>query len=128
MQLQNSARILVADDEQGIRELLELELGLQGYAIETVTNGQEAIDKIKKEKFDLVLCDIKMPKATGIQVLKEARKYNPDMRVIMMTGYGEEANYNDSMRFGASGFISKPFHIDEVVASVEKAINSTKIP
>ena len=128
MQLQNAVRILVADDEQGIRELLELELGLQGYVIETVTNGQEAIDKIKKEKFDLVLCDIKMPKATGIQVLKEARKYNPDMRVIMMTGYGEEANYNDSMRFGASGFISKPFHIDEVVASVEKAINSTKIP
>ena len=128
MMSQITGRILIADDEQGIRELLEMELGLQGYTVETVKNGQEAIDRIKKEKFDLLLCDIKMPKANGIQVLKEARKNNPDMPVIMMTGYGEEANYNDSMRLGACGFISKPFHIDEVVASVEKVIKSYKIP
>ncbi|MFH1075045.1 MAG: response regulator [Candidatus Firestonebacteria bacterium] len=118
---ETAVKILVVDDEKGIRELLELELGLQGYFVATALNGQEAIEKIKKEKFDIVLCDIKMPKVTGIQVLKESKKHNPDIPVIIMTGYGEEANYNDSIRFGASGFISKPFHIDEVIASVEKA-------
>ncbi|OGF47478.1 MAG: hypothetical protein A2452_03080 [Candidatus Firestonebacteria bacterium RIFOXYC2_FULL_39_67] len=122
------AKILIADDEPGIRDLLELELGLQGYSVSTAVNGQEAIEKIKKEKFDILLCDIRMPKATGIQVLKESKKHNPDIKVIMMTGYGEESNYNDSMRFGASGFISKPFHIDEVIASVEKAYKCNKVP
>ena len=99
-----------------------MELGMHGYTVTTAVNGQEAIEKLKKDRYEILICDIKMPKATGIQVLKEAKKNDPDIQVIMMTGYGEESNYNDSIHFGAIGFISKPFHIDEVLSAVEKAV------
>ena len=99
-----------------------MELGAEGYTVETAVNGEDAIKKIKKEKYDLILCDIKMPKGSGIKVLKTAKKVEPEIPVIMMTGYGNEENYNASMFAGAAGFISKPFHIDEVLAAVEKAV------
>jgi len=121
-------KILIADDEEGIRELLKLELGLKGYAVTTAVDGEEAVEQLKKEKFDLLLCDIRMSKAGGIHVLKEAKKYSPTTAVLMMTGYGEELAYKESRRFGAIGFISKPFHIDEVVSAVEKAVKSPKAP
>ncbi|MCX5776694.1 MAG: response regulator [Candidatus Firestonebacteria bacterium] len=128
MTLEIKAKILIAEDDQGIRGLLEQGLESKNYNITTAANGQEAIGKIKKETFDLILCDIKMPGVGGIEVLKEAKNRNPDTRVIMITGYGEDAAYIDSKRFGATGFINKPFNIDEVVASVEKALKSCKKP
>jgi len=126
MPQKNSAKILIAEDEEGIRDLLKFELGLKGYSVKTAADGQEAVDLVTKEKFDVFLCDIKMPKFDGVYVLKESKKQNPDTIVLMMTGYGEDATYRDCKRFGASGFISKPFHMDEVVAAVEKALEGTK--
>ena len=84
-------RILLVEDEASIRRVLSSILSEEdkNYQIEEVTNGQEAIEKIKKNKYDLVLCDIKMPKKDGLEVLLEAKELDPSIRIVMISGHGD---------------------------------------
>jgi len=76
---ESKARILVVDDEQGIRDLLKSELTRLGHSIETAVNGEEAVEKLHAEKFDVVITDIKMPKSDGIEVLANVKKISPEI-------------------------------------------------
>src|SRR5450759_2711189 len=116
-----NAKILVIDDEPGIRELLSRELTSQGHWVETASDGLEALEKMKLEKYQVALCDFSMPKLGGLETLEEMRKRDPGIEVIMMTGYATIETAVDAMKKGAYDFVQKPFNLDEVLALVEKA-------
>jgi DNA-binding NtrC family response regulator len=113
--------ILVVDDELGPRESLRMILN-PIYEVHTASNGQEALECINKEKIDLVTLDLKMPGIPGLDVLREIRKTQQDIEVIIITGYGTLANAMEAIRGGAVDFISKPFNVADIVTVVSKSI------
>ena len=122
-----NTKILIIDDEPGIRNLLSYELGLQGYSVTTAPNGEEGIELVKKDKFNLLLSDVKMPRMDGIQVLEAAKKIDPDIEVIMITGFGTIGTAVDAIKKGAYDFVQKPFNLDEILTLVEKALEKADL-
>jgi DNA-binding response OmpR family regulator len=116
------AKILVVDDEQNIRNIIKEYLEFEGFEYSEAENGIEALSKISKEKFDLVLLDIMMPKVDGIKVLKEIRSEG-DIPVILLTARAEEYDKLFGFELGADDYIVKPFSPKEVMARI-KAILS----
>jgi len=109
--------ILVVDDEAGPRESLRMILEPR-YEVHTASDGQEALRLINNKDIDVVTLDLKMPGLSGIEVLKEIRKFKPNTEVIIITGYGTLTNAQEAMRFGAGDFISKPFNVSEIISIV----------
>ena len=120
-------KILIVDDEKNIRTTISAYLLSLGYKIEIAVNGQEALDKLKDSKYDLILLDIKMHIMNGIQVLKEMRKIEDETRVIMMTAYGTIENAVESMKLGAVDFISKPFTLDDLKTVIDAVFSREKL-
>lgn len=125
--MQSKAKILVIDDEKGAREALSYDIYSRGYLVETASDGEEGIEKMKKEKFDLVICDIIMPGKNGIETLEGIKQIDPDVEVIMMSGYGNIELALTAMRKGAYDFIKKPFDINEISILVEKALEKREL-
>jgi two-component system, NtrC family, sensor kinase len=123
----NPAKILVIDDEPGIRDLLTRELTAQGHWVESATDGLDALEKMKKEKYQVALCDLNMPKLGGLEALEEIHKRDPEIEVIMMTGYATVETAVDAMKKGAYDFVQKPFNLNEVLALVEKSIEKSDL-
>jgi len=121
------ARILIIDDERGIRDLLSLELSSLGYTVETAPDGVAALEAITLQDFQLVLCDIKMPHIGGLEVLQVIREKHPDTEVIMMTGYGTVETAVAAMKQGAYDFIQKPFDLSEILALIEKCLEKSQL-
>lgn len=120
-----SAKILVVDDEPGMREMLVFELGQRGYEVAAAANGEEAMARLRAGKFQLVISDVKMPRMGGIEMLDAVKKLDPDVEVIMSTGFGTIETAVGAMKQGAYDFVQKPFNIDEMAALVEKALEKT---
>lgn len=116
-------RILVADDEETIRAILKEELEEEGYAITTAVDGEDAIRLLRQDKFDLVLADIKMPRADGFDVLRTVKAEQPSVRVIMLTGFADLKNAIESKRLGADDFVSKPYDIVDLVTMIERVLS-----
>lgn len=114
-------RILVCDDEEGVRESLKLILE-DDYDLFFATSGVEVIEKLKKEPADLVILDIKMPKINGIETLKELKKISPFTKVIMASGYKSVEAASEAVKAGASDYIVKPFESKEVLEKVKSII------
>jgi len=125
--LKEDQKILVIDDEQGIRDLLQNEFTLLGYKVITANNGLDGIEILKKEKVNLVISDMKMPKMDGLQVLENVKKIDSDTEVIMITGYGTIASAVESMKRGAYDFVQKPFNLDEITSLAEKALEKAEL-
>ncbi len=124
----SSVKILVVDDEPGIRDLLSYELGSQGYQVSTAENGEVAVGMVKKESFQLIISDIKMPKMDGLETLEAVKRVNPNIEVIMATGYGSIETAVEAMKLGAYDFIQKPFNnMDEIFALIEKVLEKTDL-
>jgi signal transduction histidine kinase len=115
-------RILVIDDESGIRDLLSQELSLEGHKVVVACNGKEALEQIRSGQFQLALCDINMPDMSGLEVLEAIRQVQPEMEVLMMTGYGTVETAVSAMKKGAYDFIQKPFDLGEMLALVDKCL------
>lgn len=115
-------KILIIDDEQGIRDMLSYELLQQGYDVVAVQSGDEGIEKIRHDKFNLVISDVMMPKKDGIETLGEIKKIDPDVEVIMASGFGTIEKAISAMKKGAYDFIQKPFNIEEIIALIDKAL------
>ena len=113
--------ILVVDDELGPRESLRMILK-PIYEVHTAASGQEALQFINKEKIDLVTLDLKMPGIAGLEVLREIKKNQEDIEVIIITGYGTLANAMEAIQYGAVDFISKPFNVADIVAVISKSM------
>lgn len=120
-------RILVVDDEESIREFLEIMLRKEGYEITCVEDGQKAIDILKKKTFDLIISDLQMPNVTGIELLKHCREAYPDVLFMMITAFGTAESAVEAMKMGAYDYITKPFKIDEVRINIANALRSKNL-
>ncbi|MBN1996758.1 sigma-54-dependent Fis family transcriptional regulator [candidate division KSB1 bacterium] len=118
-----SLKIMVVDDEKILRVSLTDELVEAGYYTEAFDNAAEALEKLKKIKFDMLLTDIRMPEMDGIELLEKCKQLRPDIEVIMMTAYGSINSAVDAMKKGAYDYLNKPFQMDELyllISRIEK--------
>ena len=115
-------RILVVDDEPIVCESCKRILGEEGYEVDIALSGQEAFEKMKRDTYDVVLTDLKMPGIDGMEVLRTLRKDYPETMVIMITGFSTVETAVEAMKLGAFDYIPKPFTPDEVSIVVKKAI------
>ncbi len=120
-------KILVIDDEDSIRSLSVDILEKLQYHVRTASNGQEGILLFEKEKFDLILTDVKMPKMDGLDVIRHVRSKNNEVPIIIITGYGTLDIAIKSLRLGAQGFLLKPFTPSELIGSVAEALEKTRL-
>jgi DNA-binding NtrC family response regulator len=116
--------ILIVDDEKDICMALNILLTKEGYAVKEAYNGEQAVDRIKQENFDVVMTDIKMGKMDGFEVLKEAQKISPETSVIMMTAFASVGSAVEAMRAGAADYITKPFINDEIRLTIRRLLQS----
>jgi len=124
------SNILLIEDEDSIRRVLKkvLQEDNQSYKFTEATDGQEGISTIKKQEFDLILCDIKMPKKDGIEVLDFIRNHTPTTPVVMISGHGNLETAVKAMRMGAFDYISKPPDLNHLLSTVKSALQSKTQP
>ena len=124
---EHKSKILVIEDEKNMREILKILLEGEGYEVSTATDGVEGLGWIKREIFDLIITDIKMPGLDGFQVLKKAQELSPETLVIMITAFGTTESAIESMKLGAYDYLHKPFKIDEIRLVVKNALEKRKL-
>lgn len=118
------SRILVVDDEKEIRGFLSKALTrLGGFQVELAESGEDALQKIEKKPFDLVLTDLKMPDMDGLQLISEIGKSKPETLTMMMTGHGTIDSALEAMKRGASDYLMKPLNLDELIVRIEKVLD-----
>ncbi|MEE8357034.1 MAG: response regulator transcription factor [Anaerolineales bacterium] len=117
-----AAKILIVDDDAGVRESLEELLRLEDYQADSTGSGEDALEALS-QGFDLVLLDIKMPGIGGVEVMHEIRKYHPNTRIIIITGYGSLESAIDAIRSGAQDYMLKPYTADDILLSISKALS-----
>jgi two-component system nitrogen regulation response regulator GlnG len=122
-----SARILIADDEDSLRWVLEKGLTQAGYDVTTVKDGDGAIRAVEAEAFDLVFLDIKMPGVDGLTVLARLRQIRADAQVVMITAHGTMDTAIQAMQKGAYDYLAKPFDLDEAVLIAERALAAARL-
>jgi two-component system, response regulator, stage 0 sporulation protein F len=120
-------KVLIVDDQNGIRVLLTEVFNSEGYRTFQASNGKLALDIVSKESPDLVLLDMKIPGMDGLEILKHIKKMNPDIKVIMMTAYGELDMIKEATDLGALKHFTKPFDIDELRAAVNSYLRPSAI-
>ena len=121
------AKILVIDDDKVIQEGCNRILTGGGYDVETAFTGQEGFKKMEEETYDLVITDLKMPDISGMEVLKKIKNNDPDIGVIMITGYSTAETAVEAIKLGAFDYLPKPFTPDELISVVNKAIEKKKV-
>jgi len=117
-----AGRILVVDDERSMRELLQIVLRREGYQVSLAENGQAAVAALEHEPVDVLISDIKMPGMTGVEVLREAKRIDPDIVGIMVTAYASTETAVEALRLGAYDYLTKPFDVEELKAKVRNAL------
>jgi len=120
-------KMLVVDDETVIREGLKRILGDAGYQVEVFAQGHLAIERLQIENFDLVISDVKMPGMSGIEVLKAIRVLQPQVPIIMITGYSTVDTAVEALKNGAVDYISKPFTPEDLLAKISQALNQRTV-
>jgi len=119
-------KILIVDDEKDTCEVLTEILTEEGYQTFYALSGQSALTKVKRNKPDLVLLDIKMPEMDGVEVLKRIKKTDKDIEVVMITAYGALDTARDAMRQGAFDYVTKPFDMNFIKMVVKEALKEKK--
>jgi two-component system response regulator PilR (NtrC family) len=121
------SRILVVDDEESIREFLEIMLKKEGYEVTTAEDGARAKDILTKKSFDMIVSDLQMPNMTGIELLKHVKESYPDTVFMLITAFGTTETAVDAMKMGAYDYVTKPFKIDEVRMNIANALRSQNL-
>jgi len=120
------AKILCVDDEEVILDSFRKILVVDGYSVDTVTNGKEALGLIQSHHYDFVFTDLKMPEMDGVEVTKSVKHLRPDIDVIIITGYASVETAVETMKYGAMDYVQKPFTDDELLAFVKKTLIKRK--
>ena len=115
--------LLIIDDEKSIRKTLTEILSFEGYKIEEAADGEEGLKKFKEKTFDVVLCDIKMPKLDGIEFLQKAAELNPDVPIIMISGHGNIETAVEAVKKGAYDYVSKPPDLNRLLITIRNAMD-----
>lgn len=121
------ADILIIDDERAIRKTLSEILSFEGYKLEEAADGEEGLKKFREKNFDVVLCDIKMPKLDGIEFLQKAGEINPDVPIIMISGHGNIETAVEAVKKGAYDFIQKPPDLNRLLITIRNAMEKTTL-
>jgi excisionase family DNA binding protein len=116
------ARVLVADDEASIRELLSKTLALAEYEVDTAPDGRAAIERLRLGHYDLLIADLKMPGLDGLSLIREARRLRTDLPVIIITGFSTESSAIEAVNLGVAGYLTKPFRVPQVLAAAARAL------
>jgi DNA-binding NtrC family response regulator len=117
--MQARPRILIVDDDEGIRTVFKLNLKKHGYSVDAAESGEEALVKLEIRFFNLSLIDIKLPDIEGTELLKKMNEVYPDMVKIIVTGNPSMDNAIEALNNGADGFLIKPVNIDELIETIE---------
>jgi two-component system response regulator PilR (NtrC family) len=120
-------KILVVDDEQSLREVLSIMLKRAGYAVTSVSDGEEAIEQVQKEIFDLVITDLRMPKVDGMEVLRAVKSASPETVVLIITAFATADSAVEAMKQGAYDYLTKPFQVDEVQLIIRNALEKRRL-
>ena len=115
-------RILVVDDEASIRELLSKTLALAEYDVETASDGRAGVERLRLGHYDLLIADLKMPGMDGLSLIREAKRLNVDLPVIIITGFSTESSAIEAVNLGVAGYLTKPFRVPQVLAAAAKAL------
>jgi two-component system response regulator PilR (NtrC family) len=123
----NPARVLVVDDEKSMRDLLAITLQRAGYDVTVADGGETAIEAIRRDPFDAIITDLRMPKVDGLQVLRSAKDLSPETAVIMVTAVASTETAVEAMKLGAYDYITKPFKLDEVNLIIQNALERKRL-
>ncbi|MGQ9539262.1 MAG: response regulator [Candidatus Bathycorpusculaceae bacterium] len=117
-----TARILIVDDDENIRKVLTMILEDEGYTVDTTETAKKAIEKTRKNFYNLALIDIRLPDMEGIELLTKMRDTTPKMRKIIITGYPTLQNAIEAVNRGADAYILKPFDVNKVLATIKEQL------
>ncbi|MGD8969447.1 MAG: PAS domain S-box protein, partial [Anaerolineae bacterium] len=120
-------RILLVDDDESTRQMLTLILGKRGYEIETAATGEDALARVRERAFNLVFLDVRLPDMDGVDLIAPLREIRPLMTVVVVTGYASVDTAVQALNEGASGYITKPVDIDELLATVREALEKQRL-
>jgi excisionase family DNA binding protein len=115
-------RVLVADDEASIRELLTRTLALAEYEVATTGDAQSAIAELRQHAYDLFITDLRMPGTDGLSLVREVKRLKPELPVIIITGYSNESSAIEAVNLGVDGYLTKPFRVPQVLAAASRAL------
>jgi len=121
------SNILIIDDEKAIRKTLSEILSYEGYKIDEAGDGEEGLKKVREKEYDVILCDIKMPKIDGIEFLEKAKETNPDIPIIMISGHGTIETAVEAVKKGAYDYISKPPDLNRLLITIRNAMDKTTL-
>lgn len=127
MESRTVEKILIVDDERSMRDVLSIMLKRAGYEVTVAADGDEAIEQIGKEPFDLVITDLKMPKVGGLEVLKAAKKASSETVVLVITAFASTESAVEAMKCGAYDYLTKPFQVDEVQLIIRNALEKRRL-
>jgi two-component system response regulator PilR (NtrC family) len=121
------ARILVVDDERSMRDLLAITLKQAGHDVVLADGGEQAVEALRSDAFDLVITDLRMRKVDGLGVLRAAREHSPGTVVLVVTAYASTGTAVEAMKLGAYDYLTKPFKLDEIRLTVDKALERKRL-
>jgi two-component system NtrC family response regulator len=120
-------KILLADDDKSVRRVIQFKLGKEGFDVTAVEDGQQALDSLRQERFDLLLADIRMPKLDGIELLKQSQAVQPGLKIILITAHATVSQAVEAVKLGAFDYITKPFEDEELFVAIDKALAFKKL-
>ncbi len=120
-------KILVVDDEQSLRDVLSIMLKRAGYVVTSAKDGEEAIELLHREIFDLVITDLRMSKIDGMEVLKAVKSVSPETVVLIITAFATVDSAVEAMKQGAYDYLTKPFQVDEVQLIIRNALEKRRL-
>ncbi len=118
-------RILLVEDEEGIRDLVQLNLEEEGYEVVTAKDGKKAIELYQGQHFDLIILDIMLPELDGLQVCEQIRLHNAHVPILMLTARNTATDRITGLRRGADDYLTKPFHLEELLLRIKKLLQRT---
>ena len=118
MKKTDSQTILLADDDENLRRVLEFQLGEAGYKVVTAVDGQEALTIFEQSEVDCIVTDLRMPKLSGLELLEKIKAKNGEVPVIVTTAFGEVETAVSAMKLGAFDYVNKPFNRDEILLTI----------
>jgi len=121
------SNILIIDDEKAIRKTLSEILSYEGYKIDEAGDGEDGLKKVREKEYDVILCDIKMPKIDGIEFLEKAKEAVPDIPIIMISGHGTIETAVEAVKKGAYDYISKPPDLNRLLITIRNAMDKTTL-
>jgi excisionase family DNA binding protein len=124
-------RVLIVDDEASIRDLLAKTLALADYDVDTVPDGNVALDRMRElaqakpsHSYDLMIADLKMPGMDGLTLIRQVKRVSPDLPIIIITGFSTESSAIEAVNLGVAGYLTKPFRVPQVLAAAAKALGA----